>query len=71
MAFEIRQEPESRTELVSIRVSPSEKLALLREARKVKYKGNVSNLLRDLLASALNDKSAASVLADDGALVRN
>lgn len=49
---------ELRTELVGLRVTPSEKLKLLRAARNQKYRGSISNLLRDLLAGTVNDKVA-------------
>ena len=67
MEFEVR-EREARTEMVFFRVTPAEKLKLLREARKAKFKGKVSNVLREALASSMNDKSASN-LAGEGALV--
>lgn len=51
-------EYELRTELVGLRVTPSEKLRLIKAARNQKYRGSISNLLRDLLAGTVNDKAA-------------
>ena len=53
-------ENEVRTELVAFRLTPVEKLRLMQAARKPKYQGSISNLLRDLLSGTVgtNDKSA-------------
>lgn len=62
---------ETKTELVIFRVTPSEKLNIIKTARK-KHKGSISNLLRDLLAQTVgtNDKSA-QVYETGGAPVTN
>lgn len=50
-----QMESEARTEYVSIRVTPSEKLRLLKAARRTKYRGSISHMLRDVLAGTIND----------------
>lgn len=57
-----------RSELVAFKVTPDEKLAIVKRARRHPYKGNISALLRDLLTSSGNDKSA-STYQGEGALV--
>ena len=62
-------ETQVRTELVAFRLTPMEKLRLMQAARRPKYQGSISALLRDLLTSE-NDKSA-QVCETGGALVTN
>lgn len=66
-----RQSETPRTEYVSIRVTPTEKLRLLQAARKPKYQGSISSLLRDVLASTVNDKPAAVIEAAGGLVTNN
>lgn len=65
----MQMENQVRTELVAFRLTPIEKLRLMQAARRPKYQGSISALLRDLLTSE-NDKSA-QVIETDGALVTN
>ena len=66
----MNKKPEPRTELVTFRLTRSEKLRLIKAARKPKYGGSMTELVRDVLTSAINDKSATA-LQGTGALAKN
>lgn len=62
----------TRSEIIAFKVTPAEKLTIVKRARRTPYRGNISALLRDLLRTDVfsNDKPAVTS-QDAGGLVTN